>query len=176
MKTEDKIKNRKQFNNLLKKISQGEKQALDDFYLAYGKMIYSIALSISKSQDLADEIVNDVLAKIWISAKTQTNIDKPIGWLNKVTKNCAIDRIKREEQLYEIFDVLQDDNNLEKLETDDAFYFYISRLNEEEQQVFILRFVQRLTFIQIAKELKRPLSTVSSIYYRALEKLRPFFK
>ena len=176
MKDRETTKSSKQFNILLKKISQDEKQALDDFYTEYGKLIYSIAMSVSKSPYLADEIVNDVLTKIWLSSKSLKNIDRPIGWLYTVAKHCAIDRVKKEKQTYEIFDMPQDDRNIDELVTADSFYFYISRLSEEEQQIFILHFIQNLPFKMIAKEISRPLSTVTSIYYRAIEKVRPFLK
>lgn len=175
MKAEDKIDKRKKFNNLLKRISQDEKQALDDLYSDYGKLIYWVAISTSKSEFLADEIVNDVLVRIWETAGTQPKIDNPSAWLYRVAKNCAIDRIKKEKQIYEIFDTLQDDTNLEKLEADDSFNFYISRLSEEEKQIFILHFTRDMTFKQIAKEIKKPLSTISSVYYRAKKKIRPLF-
>ena len=176
MKTDDKIESRKKFNNLLKRISQDEKQALDEFYSKYGKMIYSIAISVSKSSYLAEEIVNDVLTKVWLSSKDLKNIDKPIGWLYTVAKNCALDIVKKEKQTCEIFDLPQDDRNIDELVTVDSFHFYISRLNEDEQQIFILHFVQDLSFKQIAKEIERPLSTLTSIYYRAIEKIRPILK
>ena len=36
----------------------------------------------------------------------------------------------------------------------------------------ILKFVDDLTFKKIAKAMGKPLSTITSVYYRALEKLK----
>lgn len=176
MMSEDKLESSKKFNKLIKKIAKGDKQALCELYSGYNKLLSSAAWSVCRSHCLADEIVDDVLAKIWLAAKTLKKIENPAAWLCTVTKRCAIDRIKKEKQSYEFREAAENDPNMERLETDDAFYFYISRLNEEEQQIFILRFAQGLPFKQISKEIDKPLSTVTSIFYRAIEKLRPFFK
>ena len=172
MKTKDKNKSNKQFNILIKSISKGDKRALENFYIQYGKLIYSVALSVSKTQFLANEIVNDVLVKIWQASQVSKKIDNPVGWLYRIAFNCSIDRVKNERQMYEIYDMPQDDENIDRLLTEDAFYFYISYLNEDERNVFILRFIQDLSFAEIAKEVNKPLSTVSSTYYRAIEKLK----
>lgn len=172
MKIKGTRQNKEQFYSIVEKIAQGEKDALENFYSVYGKLIYSVAVLVLKSQCLADETVDDVLVKIWQMASVLYKIENPIGWLYIITSNCAKDKLKSEKLTVEIYDVPRDDKNIEEFLTKDSFFSKIMVLNEEEQRIMILRFIQDLSFKSIAKEIKKPLSTVSSIYYRAKEKLK----
>ena len=72
------------FNKLLRKISSGDKDSLEEFYNVYGKLIYITALTVAKSSYLADEIVNDMLVKIW-KFLPKKKIKNPKGWLYILT-------------------------------------------------------------------------------------------
>ena len=176
MKPEFKNLSDKKFNSLINEMAHRKEAAFESFYATYGRFVYSVAVSITKSSCLSDEIVDDVLFKIWQIAPTLKKIKNPLGWIYIVTANCAKDRIKTEKSFSEIYDISQDDKNIEELIIKESFLSYISTLNEEEQQIMILYFIQRLTFKLIAKEVKKPISSVTSTYYRAIEKLKNTIK
>lgn len=94
----------KQFNKLIKAIARKDKSALEELYSLFGKMIFISAKSITHSTELADEVVDDVLFKIWTNAHTYPKSKNPVGWLYVITVNCAKDRLKREKIVSEIFD------------------------------------------------------------------------
>ena len=160
----------KYFNRLIGKIAIKNKKALEALYDIYGKLIYVTAMTVTKSTFKADEIVDDVLVKIWKNADKLPKIKNPEGWLYSITVNCAKDKIKCEKQYVELFD-LQEDGSVGDYPEDD-FYNKISTLDETEQEIMILKFVDDLTFKKIAKAMGKPLSTITSVYYRALEKLK----
>lgn len=166
------IKNtKKYFNKLIKRIACKDEKALEEFYGIYGRFIYATAITISKSAVIADETVDDILVKIWKSADKIPKISNPEGWLFILTANNTKDKMKSEKQYIELFDLKEYDVQTE-MKSDDDFYIRISVLNEIEQEIMIMRFVNDLTFERIANETGKPLSTVTSIYYRALEKLK----
>jgi len=172
MKKSDKRKADKRFWELLKRISKKEKDALEKFYTLYGKLIYITALTITKSPFLADEIVDDILIKIWQLPSEYSKIKNPRGWLYIITANCAKDKLRQEKKYTELFEMPYYDFNIEKIGTDDAFYKTIVNLSDEEQQIIIFKFIEDMTFEDIAAELQKPLSTVTSTYYRALTKIK----
>ncbi len=172
MKQNEKNQSIIQFHKLIKEIAQGKKESLEKFYSSYGRLIYSVAVLVSKSKYLADEIVDDVLVKIWQISSSLENIKNPNGWIYSVTANFAKDKCKKEKHYEEYTDLVQEDKNFDKFIINDEFFSYIAVLNEDEQQIMILRFIQDLSFKRIAKEISKPLSTLTSIYYRALEKLK----
>lgn len=164
-------KHEKRFNKLIKMIAGKNQKALEEFYGIYGKLIYVTALTVSKSYALADEIVDDVLVKIWKNAKKLPRINSPESYLYVLTANTAKDKIKQEKRYVALFDLKEDDLSTET-QCEDDFYLKISKLNENEQEIIIMKFVDDLTFERIALEINKPLSTVTSIYYRALEKIK----
>ena len=156
------------FNTLLKKIASGNKDALEEFYNVYGKLIYITALTVTKSSFLADEVVDDMLVKIW-RYSPKKKIENPKGWLYILSINLAKDKIKKESQLSELCISGQDE--FENVSGINDFYSEIKDLSETEQKIMILKFVEDVSFKEMSKILKMPLSSVSSIYYRALKKL-----
>lgn len=162
---------RKQFNNLLKKISCGDEAALKEFYNYYGNFIFAHAWSITDSFALADEITNDVLLKVWIASQKEAEVKNPLGWIFTITRNCSIDKIKKEKQYSEIYEVPFNDAGLELIDSTDAFYKAIAPLKENERQIIILRMIEDLPFKAIAKIMQLPATRVSAVFYRALKKI-----
>lgn len=89
MKQNEKNQSIIQFHKLIKEIAQGKKESLEKFYSSYGRLIYSVTVLVSKSKYLADEIVDDVLVKIWQISSSLENIKNPNGWIYSVTANFA---------------------------------------------------------------------------------------
>ena len=166
------IKNtKKYFNKLIKRMARRDENALEEFYRIYGRLIYATAITVLKSPVSADEVVDDLLIKIWKTADKLTKISNPEGWLYVLTVNSAKDKLKSEKQYAPLYD-LKEDAVTAEIQTDGDFYIQISNLNETEQEIMIMRFVEDLSFERIAREMEKPLSTITSTYYRALEKLK----
>ncbi len=171
MAESEKKLNKKQFNDLLKRISLGEKDSMEEFYNYYGKLIKSAALSYTNSAYLAEEVINEVLIRVWQASQRDYEISSPAGWVYRITYNCAQDRLKREEQYFELYDEPRPDINMEMIDSDDAFHRAIAPLKENERQIIILKHIGSLTFIEIAKIMKLPATNVSAVYYRAVKKI-----
>ncbi len=166
------IKNtKKYFNKLIKRMARKDEKALEEFYRIYGRLIYATAITVLKSSVSADEVVDDLLIKIWKTADKLTKISNPEGWLYVLTVNSAKDKLKSEKQYAPLYD-LKEDAVTAEIQTDGDFYIQISNLSETEQEIMIMRFVEDLSFERIAREMEKPLSTITSTYYRALEKLK----
>jgi RNA polymerase sigma-70 factor (ECF subfamily) len=167
-------KDKNQFHKLLKRISHKDEGALEEFYNIYGKFIFSTARVITGSNFLADEVLDDVLLKFWVNACSFKKIKSPKGWVYTLTVNCAKDKLKAQLKRNEVFELTE--QPAPQTEYDDEFYNKIISLNKQEQQIMVLKFVDDLTFESIAEILDKPLSSISSTYYRALEKLKSNLK
>lgn len=163
---------KEKFNKLLKKIGQNNKRAFKIFYDAYGKLIYFTAFLVCKSSATANEIVNDVLLKIWQLATTkELEIGNPEGWIYTISVNTAKNKVERETLPIDE-SIVDNKNEIANIIEEDTFYSYLIGLTEEEQTILVARFVQDMKFNEIADMLDMPLSSLTTKYYRALEKIK----
>lgn len=163
---------KREFNKLMKGIRRNPEKGLRQFYDVYAKIITTTAKVICRSTDKTNEIVNDVLVKIWKLAETVGEVDNPEGWVYIITANTAKDAI-RERYVFPLDEnIVSDDDQIQEIIDRHSFYLMIKDLAEIEQTVMIHKFVSLYTFQEIADELGKPLTTITSIYYRALEKIK----
>ena len=82
----------------IKEISSGNEEVLEEFYNNYGKLIFSFILSIVKTRESAEEVLQDVLTVI-----ASHDPEKPIlnsrAWLFKVIKNISIKKLKGDQAM-----------------------------------------------------------------------------
>ncbi len=162
------------FEEIISRIANNKRDALDEFYQNFGKIIFGVAFSVCKCKSEADEVVNEVLIKVWNSANDLHSIEKPEAWIYRVTFNFAINKIKNRQD----FEVIHDkpvsekgyDNVIDKI----TFYEIIAHLSEIEQQILCFKFIEDLTFADIAELLGKPADTIAYEYYSALKKLKMY--
>ena len=159
-----------QKNILLGEIARDKNAGLKSFYAEYGRLIYAVALSVTKKSFLADEAVNETLLRVWKTAeKGKKEVSE--GWLYTVALNAAKSVLKRN-----FFIPLTSDEACENAEItrfeDDSFFEYLDFVGEKEREILIFRFVSEMTFEEIAAATGKKLSTVTSVYYRALDKIK----
>lgn len=142
------------------------------FYEVYAKIITTTAKVICRSTDKTNEVVNDVLVKIWKLAERVGEVDNPEGWVYVITANTAKDAM-RERYVFPLDEnIVSDDDQIQEIIDRHSFYWMIKDLSKIEQTVIIHKFVSLYTFQEIADGLEKPLTTITSIYYRALEKIK----
>lgn len=159
------------FENIIERIANNSKDALEEFYQEYGEIIFGVALSICKCKCDADEVVNSVLVQVWNLADSLRGIEKPEAWLYRVTFNFAINKIKSRQKSVRLEDEPVNDEGYEKVIDNLNFYEIIERLNETEKEILIYKFIGDKTFEDIAKIIRKPKNTVAYKYYSALKKL-----
>ncbi len=159
----------KTFHRLIYEINLRNAGALEEFYKIYSRLIFCSAFSITKSSYLSNEIVDDVLWKIWKNAKKIKKVKNDKGFIYTITINCAKDKLRNEKQT--VISQVEEGNPFEEFLDRDEFFFDISCLSETEQNIVMFRIIEDMSFKEIAKTLKMPVSTVTSIYYRSLNKI-----
>ncbi len=168
---ENKNDSKRIFDEILRKIRNDAEEGMRELYEIYGRTILNTAASVCSSYDAVNEVLNKVLVKIWQLAYKKPNIKNPGGFIYVVTINCAKDFLKAKKGLTLNEAMSSGENNIQKVIEEDAFLSLISCLTEYEKSIMIRRFFALETFKEISEDDKKPLSTITSVYYRCLEKV-----
>ena len=162
--------------NAIAGMKAGSRESLSDFYELCKGSIYGFALSLLKNKEDAEDILQDVLLKIYHSAANYKENGNPMPWILTITKNLSLDKLREKKRLS-----YKDDDEWENiaftndtLDEEDKYYLtqMLSGLNDEERQIVILHASAGLKHREIARLLNMKLSTCLSKYTRAIKKLQ----
>lgn len=160
----------------ISEIRKNEKKGLNAFYEHYKNMIFRIALSICRSYSSAEEVLDDVLCKVWKRARSSEKKEVSEGWLYVITVNASRSKMKKDNKVVPLSDTLpEQESEIEKMIAKNAFLSMLEGLTEEEICVIVGKFSLSKTFKELSENLERPISTISTIYYNALKKIEKNF-
>jgi RNA polymerase sigma-70 factor, ECF subfamily len=165
---------------LLARIAQHDPVALEALYERHVKQVFSLALAILGNRLHAADLTQEVFLLVWRHAGIYRPIGEPRAWLLRLTRNRAIDELRRERRRPQgnpglAEEVLQFipapsaiDETVEHREVREA----VSALPEAQRQALLLAFFHGLSHQEIATQLRTPLGTVKARIRRALQTLR----
>ncbi|RMG85690.1 MAG: sigma-70 family RNA polymerase sigma factor [Chloroflexi bacterium] len=169
--------------DLMRRIIQQDEQALSELYTRYGAAVYSLALRIVQNHELAEEVTQDIFLKVWRQAESwRSELGKLSSWLLTLTRNAAIDRLRRQQRrpqaahqsLDDFLPYLVDENIANDPQWHDGRIIreLLKTLPEEQAQAIELAFFQGYSHSQLAEALQLPLGTVKTRVRLGLQKLR----
>ena len=154
----------------------GERSALAALVHAHQRSVYSLALRMLGTRDLAEDLTQEVFMQLNGNlAAIESN--RHLGfWLRQVTTNRAIDQLRRRARIQltslddeaPLFsDSAQPDHLLQR-----HLRALLSELSAPARAVVLLRFQEDLDPAEIAATLNMPLNTVKSHLKRSLDTMR----
>ncbi|MEZ4657473.1 MAG: sigma-70 family RNA polymerase sigma factor [Caldilineaceae bacterium] len=168
---------------LMQRVSQRDQQALLELYQFYGSLVYGMALKVLRTQVLAEEITQDVFMKIWRQPERwNPSLGQCSTWLLTLTRNAAIDRLRKEQR-----QPLQSSTPIEFLPPEkhttvtvgearwhdgQLLQTLLMELPVEQLQLVELAFYQGFTHSELAELLDMPLGTVKTRLRLGLQRLR----
>jgi RNA polymerase sigma-70 factor (ECF subfamily) len=174
---------------LLISVKEGDGSALEKLYDRYAALVHSLALQITREPALAQEIVQDVFTKIWVSP----NLYDPergrfSSWLLTVTRNIAIDALRKRERkdrlsilpplmIYETMHESPDfSEGMEQRELAAVVQKGMQILKPEQQTILQLTYWEGFSLSEVARKLGLPPGTVKSRLHSALKHLRDYLE
>ncbi|HAI84389.1 MAG TPA: RNA polymerase sigma-70 factor [Chitinophagaceae bacterium] len=153
------------------KIKEGEEFYFNLIFEKYRDQLFSYLYKVSKSKEIAEEIVLDVFLKLWHGREAITEIQKLESFLYTVAYNKAIDffrAAKRSPLLQQaVWDVLSDvattdsaDAHLRERNLEILIREAIGQLSPQRRKVFELRQEHGLSYAEIAQTLNLSTNTV----------------
>lgn len=136
--------------------------------------VYNFALSILKNPIEAEDVVQDVMIKIYDNYKLFKG-GNGFSWILTIAKNESLMRIRKNDRIE-----LKDDefwnsiHNEKKLSNDDIILldYLLNSLSDIEKEIVFLIAISGLKNREVAEFLSMPLATVLSKYHRAMKKMQ----
>lgn len=160
----------------LARARSGERSALAALVQAHQRSVYSLALRMLGTRDLAEDLTQEVFMQL-NGNLASIGSNKHLGfWLRQVTTNRAIDQLRRRARIQ--LTSLDDEAPLfsDSAEPDHLLQRHLrallSELSAPARAVLLLRFQEDLDPTQIAATLNMPLNTVKSHLKRSLDTMR----
>ena len=147
----------------------------------YSKVVYSVALRVLRDPSSAEDVLQEIFMQIWRSpdgfVATRGSLG---GWLAVVSRNRAIDALRRKRPTESVDDMaLASNYNLaneaERNSLMDKARGVIQLLPIEQRKTIEMAFFDGLTHSEIAEMTGDPLGTVKTRIRSALTSLRKAF-
>lgn len=158
-------------NRIVQMMQQGDKQFLDLLYKEYGGIMYKITIGITKSQETAEDVLQDSLVKIWKNAKRfDPTKAKLLTWVVQIAKNTALDLVKskaaRDQQQT---DTMADKPVVAAYGVSNQNVDFIGlqetiskTLEERDQKILDMLYFQGYTQREVAEKLDMPVGSVKT--------------
>lgn len=170
--------------DLSRRLSEGDETAFREVFDRFHRRIYHFALGFLKDKDQSEEIVQDTFLHFWLH-REKLDHQYPIApYLFTIARRTVIDAWRKaasaesfRERVGRIMETLHNDTE-ERIWADDLERIAnegLSRLNEQQQQVFTLSRYEGLSYDEIAERLQISKNTVKYHLVNALKIMRVHF-
>jgi RNA polymerase sigma-70 factor (ECF subfamily) len=168
---------------LIKLLANDSEYAFQLLYDRHRNRIYKLSTRFLKSPILAQEVVQDVFLKLWMTRR-EINSNKPLeAWLFTVARNTLINRFKKlSSEWNELTNYINkasitEENTDSRVLTAELKHHINSAINqlpEKQKQVYQLAKVEGYTYNEIATRMQISPLTVKTHLTRAVESIRAF--
>lgn len=166
---------------LIAAVAGGDQTALRSLYDRTSSRLYAITYRLLRSEQEAEEVVQDVYVSVWRRASDfDPGRGQPLAWLATITRNRAIDRLRRkrlpESDLSAAERIADDGPTALDLalagERREQLGTCLEELEERHRALIRTAFIDGLSYSDLATRENVPLGTMKSWIRRSLLRLR----
>lgn len=161
-------------------LAQRDRKAISVAYQNYGDALFGIILRIVKSQEIAEEVLQDTFVKVWSNAnKFDENKGRLFTWFANIARNTAIDMVRsakykqglKTDTIENLVDTnITPNTNIEI--KDSGLEKVINSLDEKYRLIIEKLYFEGYSHSELSKETGIPLGTVKSRLRLAIKELR----
>ncbi len=171
-------------SDLVELIAKGDHVAFTKLFDRYRDALYSLAWSLTRSFDVADDILQEVFLKIWLKRTELKEIENFHGYLVIVTRRVILNELRRlgriklrEDSFKENAPLTSFDDLVDRLQEKQYTQILqkgLQQLSEQQAMVFHLIKQQGYSREEASKELNLSQETVKKHLERAMRTIRAF--
>ena len=171
---------------LAARLAAGDEQALGELFREYGPYAKAVAVRVTGSSALAEEVVQEAFLSVWQHAGNyRRELGSLRGWLFAAVHNRAVDSVRREEAIRrrtqseealhipeaeDVADAVAHTDEIERQRR--RVRQALGTLPEEQRRVLEQMYFEGRTQAAISSETGLPLGTVKSRTLLAMRRLR----
>ena len=173
-------------HQLIQRVSEVDKEALEALYLRYQTPVYSLAMFMLKQPALAEEVTQDIFLNIWLKAGSfNAERGQPKGWIMSVAHHKIVDLIRSRRRTivntdpadYETLDLLpaggaSTEAQVEQTLERERIMRALATIPESQKEVIMLAYFGGFSQSEMAQRLDQPLGTIKTRVRLAMQKLR----
>jgi len=124
-----------QLKELQNRVAKGDETAFTQLYLHFGKKLILFGVSLVRSKEISEELVEDVFVKLWANRRSVSEIENITVYLYVAVKNKALNKLsqKANELISAPFDYL--DTTLDEFAVDPYDLMITSEMMDRMHQV-----------------------------------------
>jgi RNA polymerase sigma-70 factor (ECF subfamily) len=163
---------------LLDAVAEGSQDAMAAVFDRYSRIVYCIALRVLREPALAEDVMQEVLLQVW--KRPQSFVAQRgnlAAWLSVVTRNRAIDVLRKRSPLDPLGELPLPDPRDMALESEQSWLIdkvrtVLHTLPAEQQGPLELAYFEGLSHTEIAERTGSPLGTVKTRIRAGLTSIR----
>ena len=162
-------------HSLVERCRLGDREAWRDLVEQYSRYVYAIIMrGYRLSESDAEDVFQDVFARVFERLETLRDDDALRGWIAQVTRNLCSDHLRRAHPTEELSDetVTELDDRLADLDMALAVRQALVRLPPGCADILDRFFCRDQSYRTISAELDLPAGTIASRISRCLDRLR----
>jgi RNA polymerase sigma-70 factor (ECF subfamily) len=167
----------------LERIASGDQKSFAIIFAHYSKFVYSFSLKLTRSENLAEEILQEVFLKLWVHRSTLPEIENFGAYLNRITRNHCYNVIRRlahetlisSELVYAMTEeVHTTENEVIGRDMQQSLNKAINQLTPQQKLVYTMCHQDGLKYEEVAGRLNISRSTVHTHMKLALRLIRKY--
>ena len=164
---------------LLLLIAGGDSAAFEEFFKHFWPQVYGTSLHLTKSEEMAKDLAQEIFVKIWENRQKLPDVEKPDAWIYTLSKNLILDFQRKKvfdtvniDYLVQYFSTASPQSKLEYQELEQVLNTAVSQLSGKVAEVFRLSRYEGLSHPEIAEKLNISPETAKYHIAHALKTLR----
>lgn len=172
----------------LQKVARKDRAAYAKLFAHFAPKVKNFALMLRSSftsQEMADELVQEVMLKVWLKADSFNPAKASVNtWIFTIARNARIDYLRKmkrgdvqldNDALWELVDDKEPVASLEELRIQKHMHGAIDELPAEQADALKQIYLQGKSHAEVAEQCNLPLGTVKSRVRLAMGKLKTQF-
>ncbi len=153
-----------------------KKYAFDIVYQEYYRLVYYIALDITRDEQVSQDVLQETFIKLMNDISNYQEKGSFKQYLASIAKSCALNGYKKRKQNKETLQVPLDASYNEDYSKFELTITLNKLLSPEEAKIVYKKVVLEDSFQDIADELNQTLGVIQAKYYRAMKILKKHYE